>query len=179
MDEVMKAQFTEAKALIQQGRYQDARKVLRRIQHPTARAWEAKLPPSREGMTPRKWLILLGLALVLVALGAIITSTIPDTTAGIREIVDRPRSYYETRVVGTMTGESRQATETQQTLESRQATETQQSKPPTATFIPFPPSNSFVCPASCEEVQSMGLSAEAAARCGLDEDGDGVACYGD
>lgn len=164
MDEMMKAQFTEAKALIQQGRYQDARKVLRRIQHPTARAWEAKLPPSREGMTPRKWLILLGLALVLVVLGVIITSTVPDTTAVLRDAIDRPWVLDQIRDDLTMTAESQRI---------------KTPLPPTATFIPFPPSNSFVCPSSCEEVQSMGLSAEAAARCGLDEDGDGVACYGD
>lgn len=38
-----KAQLAEAKALIQQKRYVDARKVLKRIDDPIARQWEAKL----------------------------------------------------------------------------------------------------------------------------------------
>lgn len=42
-NEQVKAQLAEAKALIQQKRYADARKVLKRINDPTARQWEAKL----------------------------------------------------------------------------------------------------------------------------------------
>nr|MCU0496938.1 SH3 domain-containing protein [Anaerolineae bacterium] len=38
---------------------------------------------------------------------------------------------------------------------------------------------SFSCPSNCEGARAMGLTAEQAARCGLDRDGDGVACYGD
>lgn len=41
--EQVKAQLAEARALIQQKRYADARKVLKRIDDPTARQWEAKL----------------------------------------------------------------------------------------------------------------------------------------
>lgn len=37
----------------------------------------------------------------------------------------------------------------------------------------------FVCPSNCTEAVNMGLSAQQAASCGLDRDGDGVACYGD
>lgn len=42
-DDPTKAQLAEAKALIQQKRYADARKVLKRINDPLARQWEAKL----------------------------------------------------------------------------------------------------------------------------------------
>lgn len=35
------------------------------------------------------------------------------------------------------------------------------------------------CPNNCSEAVSMGMSASSAAACGLDRDGDGVACYGD
>lgn len=45
---------------------------------------------------------------------------------------------------------------------------------PQATSAP-----SFVCPSNCDEAVSRGVSAEQAASCGLDRDGDGVACYGD
>lgn len=41
--EQVKAQLAEAKALIQQKRYTDARKVLKHIDDPTARQWETKL----------------------------------------------------------------------------------------------------------------------------------------
>lgn len=34
-------------------------------------------------------------------------------------------------------------------------------------------------PANCDEARAMGLSAQEAARAGLDRDRDGVACYGD
>lgn len=36
-----------------------------------------------------------------------------------------------------------------------------------------------VCPRNCREAVAWGLSAQQAAMCGLDRDGDGVACYGD
>ncbi len=36
-----------------------------------------------------------------------------------------------------------------------------------------------VCPRNCREAVAWGLSARQAALCGLDRDGDGVACYGD
>lgn len=39
--------------------------------------------------------------------------------------------------------------------------------------------SSFSCPSNCTEARSRGMSAGAAAACGLDGDGDGVACYGD
>jgi hypothetical protein len=35
------------------------------------------------------------------------------------------------------------------------------------------------CPRNCTEAVAWGYSAEQAAACGLDRDGDGVACYGD
>lgn len=35
------------------------------------------------------------------------------------------------------------------------------------------------CPRNCTEAVAMGVSAQRAAECGLDRDGDGVACYGD
>lgn len=35
------------------------------------------------------------------------------------------------------------------------------------------------CPSNCTEARAQGVSAEDAAACGLDRDGDGVACYGD
>lgn len=38
---------------------------------------------------------------------------------------------------------------------------------------------SFTCPSNCTQARAMGLSASQAAACGLDRDGDGVACYGD
>lgn len=37
----------------------------------------------------------------------------------------------------------------------------------------------FVCPSNCTDAVAMGLTARQAASCGLDRDGDGVACYGD
>lgn len=37
----------------------------------------------------------------------------------------------------------------------------------------------FTCPRNCTEAVNMGLTAQQAAACGLDRDGDGVACYGD
>lgn len=37
----------------------------------------------------------------------------------------------------------------------------------------------FECPANCTEAKARGVSAVQAAGCGLDRDGDGVACYGD
>ncbi|PJF27860.1 MAG: hypothetical protein CUN53_02465 [Phototrophicales bacterium] len=59
-------------------------------------------------------------------------------------------------------------------------------QPPTAIPLPgagfestqevqMPP----VCPRNCREAVAWGLSAQQAALCGLDRDGDGVACYGD
>jgi hypothetical protein len=42
-DDTTKTQFAEAKALIQQKRYAEARKILKRIDDPIARQWEAKL----------------------------------------------------------------------------------------------------------------------------------------
>ncbi len=41
------------------------------------------------------------------------------------------------------------------------------------------PRQSFTCPSNCDGAVAMGLSAAQAASCGLDRDGDGVACYGD
>lgn len=37
----------------------------------------------------------------------------------------------------------------------------------------------FTCPRNCDGAVAMGLSPQQAAACGLDRDGDGVACYGD
>lgn len=37
----------------------------------------------------------------------------------------------------------------------------------------------FTCPSNCTDAIAMGLTAEQAAACGLDRDGDGVACYGE
>lgn len=37
----------------------------------------------------------------------------------------------------------------------------------------------FQCPRNCDGARAAGLSAQQAASCGLDRDGDGVACYGD
>lgn len=37
----------------------------------------------------------------------------------------------------------------------------------------------FVCPENCDAARAGGLTARQAADCGLDRDGDGVACYGD
>jgi hypothetical protein len=42
-----------------------------------------------------------------------------------------------------------------------------------------PAQPSFTCPSNCDGARAMGLSPEQAASCGLDRDGDGVACYGD
>lgn len=39
--------------------------------------------------------------------------------------------------------------------------------------------NNQTCPANCTEAVERGFSAEEAAACGLDGDGDGLACYGD
>jgi hypothetical protein len=36
-----------------------------------------------------------------------------------------------------------------------------------------------VCPSNCTEAKEWGMSAQDAAACGLDRDGDGAACYGD
>lgn len=47
-------------------------------------------------------------------------------------------------------------------------------QPPAATSAP-----QFVCPSNCTEAVNRGVSAQQAAACGLDRDGDGVACYGD
>lgn len=41
------------------------------------------------------------------------------------------------------------------------------------------PSGSFTCPKNCTEARARGVSAQLAAACGLDRDGDGVACYGE
>lgn len=42
-----------------------------------------------------------------------------------------------------------------------------------------PQQQTFTCPANCDEAVARGLSASQAASCGLDRDGDGVACYGE
>lgn len=42
-----------------------------------------------------------------------------------------------------------------------------------------PAGNTFTCPSNCTEAVALGVSAQQAAQCGLDRDGDGVACYGD
>lgn len=47
----------------------------------------------------------------------------------------------------------------------------------TPTRTPYP--QSFICPRNCTEARQRGVSAFRAAQCGLDADGDGVACYGD
>jgi hypothetical protein len=63
--------------------------------------------------------------------------------------------------------------------------------PPTATARPFAtvippvsapnviPAPPITCPRNCTEAVLWGVTAEQAAACGLDRDGDGVACYGD
>lgn len=43
----------------------------------------------------------------------------------------------------------------------------------------LPPPAQSVCPRNCTEAVAWGYSAQQAAACGLDRDGDGVACYGD
>ncbi len=59
-------------------------------------------------------------------------------------------------------------------------TPSQSSLVPSVTPIPITMQpRSFACPANCEEARDRGISAEAAAACGLDRDRDGVACYGD
>ena len=40
-------------------------------------------------------------------------------------------------------------------------------------------SSSLLCPSNCDQARARGMSASAAAACGLDRDHDGVACYGD
>jgi hypothetical protein len=59
-------------------------------------------------------------------------------------------------------------------------------QPPTAIPVPGATAESTqevqmpaVCPRNCREAVAWGLSAQQAALCGLDRDGDGVACYGD
>ncbi|MDZ4763958.1 MAG: excalibur calcium-binding domain-containing protein [Chloroflexota bacterium] len=47
----------------------------------------------------------------------------------------------------------------------------------TASVVPGSAPN--ICPRNCTEAVAWGLSAYQAAACGLDRDGDGVACYGD
>lgn len=37
----------------------------------------------------------------------------------------------------------------------------------------------ITCPTNCTEAVAMNITAQQAAACGLDRDGDGVACYGD
>jgi hypothetical protein len=51
--------------------------------------------------------------------------------------------------------------------------------PPEATEAVIPNMNGVICPRNCEGARAMGLSPQQAAQCGLDRDGDGVACYGD
>lgn len=54
--------------------------------------------------------------------------------------------------------------------------------PPTVTLIPIrvePVSPFNACPSNCTQARAWGVSAYEAAACGLDRDGDGVACYGD
>lgn len=54
-----------------------------------------------------------------------------------------------------------------------------QRPPNTPVRIPTQRPSSFTCPQNCDGARAMGLSAQQAASCGLDRDGDGVACYGD
>jgi hypothetical protein len=49
---------------------------------------------------------------------------------------------------------------------------------PEATPPVLPPAQNM-CPRNCTEAVAWGYTAEQAAACGLDRDGDGVACYGD
>lgn len=52
---------------------------------------------------------------------------------------------------------------------------------PTVTAIPIrvAPQPQLACPSNCDGAVAQGLTAQQAAACGLDRDGDGVACYGD
>lgn len=66
----------------------------------------------------------------------------------------------------------------------RQTARPQSTPRPTATRVRSQSSggqssNTRQCPDNCTEAKEMGVSAEFAAQCGLDRDGDGVACYGD
>lgn len=55
---------------------------------------------------------------------------------------------------------------------------------PEVTSQPVPANQAAICPLNppprnCTQAREWGLTAEQAAACGLDRDGDGVACYGD
>lgn len=72
--EQTKQQMMKAKKLIDRGRYADARKILIKIDHPTAKRWITKIdemkPPKRTGSS-RRWL-LIAVIITFVIVGALI-----------------------------------------------------------------------------------------------------------
>jgi len=69
--EQVKSQLAEAKALIQQKRYADARKALKRIDDPLARQWETKLDSIAPASSPAATTSILNYVIVGVGAGII------------------------------------------------------------------------------------------------------------
>lgn len=105
-----KAKMQAAKELIQAKQYDEARTILKTVDHPTARQWEKRLsdlqvPPKKPSNA--RW-VLIGLVitgLLIVAL-AVSWSNSQNTTAGLRDILDHDENYYLTRVFETRTAEA-------------------------------------------------------------------------
>lgn len=89
-----------------------------------------------------------------------------------RVMVDGKEAYIYSGVV-TMNKPSTTTTNSGSTTTSNNTTIVIQQSVPTAA------SEGFVCPSNCDGAVAMGLSPQQAAACGMDRDGDGVACYGD
>lgn len=67
----VKAQMHEAKRLIEAGRYQDARRLLKTVNHPAAAVWLAKLD-TRAPRRSRRRLLLFTVILLILALAVVL-----------------------------------------------------------------------------------------------------------
>lgn len=56
--------------------------------------------------TRNKRVILLALAIVLLGIIAIVSTTIPSNTGGLRDVINRDDAHYKTIVIQTMTAQA-------------------------------------------------------------------------
>lgn len=95
------------KAIIQQGEYTRARQLLELFNHPTGNKWLLKvkqLEMQAAAKQRKKWrnrIILITLAIVLVGVIFIVNALVPRTMPDISDILDRPDSFYATRIAET------------------------------------------------------------------------------
>jgi hypothetical protein len=86
-----KVKFDAAKELINKKDYVGARAILKGIDHPTAREWDRKIDqmqPPRVSKRTRDAIILLLLVLALIVVILLVNQNVPDTTAGIRDVLE-------------------------------------------------------------------------------------------